>query len=157
MHAHTRAGELKNPHTSTPRPIALQRAAAQLIAHTPALRTPGHAGRICDVLGAAGIDTTRWTGRGIARALTEDTETRGWTWPAHIARPGAFLRWRLAQIDWTQPTPAERARENDQARLSEQAMRRRETRERDSHVADAHTRTEIMQQLREQLSTRTPT
>lgn len=147
-HAHTRAGKPKNTQRSTPRPIELQRTAAQLIAHIPALRTVRHVGEICDVLDQAGIDPARWTGRDIARELTTDTQSRGWIWPTQLTRPTAFLRWRLAQIDWSAHTPAERAREHDRARLAEQAARRREARERDSHVAHAHTRTEIMKQLR---------
>ncbi|MCE4265362.1 hypothetical protein [Rhodococcus globerulus] len=155
-HAQARTGKPKNPQRSTPRPIELQRTAAQLIAHIPALKTARHVGRICDVLASTDIDVTRWTGRDVAHELTRDTQSRGWVWPTQITRPTAFLRWRLAQIDWSQPSPAERARENDRTRLAEQAARRRETRERDSHVADAHTRAEIMQHLRAQLSTRTP-
>ncbi|WP_415394410.1 replication protein (plasmid) [Rhodococcus globerulus] len=155
-HAQARAGKPKNPQKSTPRPIELQRTAAQLIAHIPALKTTKHVGQICDILARAGIDVTRWTGRDIARELTTDTQTRGWVWPTQLTQPTAFLRWRLAQIDWSAPSPAERACENDQARLAEQAARRREARDRDSHVAHAHTRADIMKQLREQLSARTP-
>ena len=151
-HAHTRAGTPKNPQRSDPRPIALQRTAAQLIAHTPALRTAGHVGQICDVLDDAGIDPARWTGRDIARQLTEDTQSRGWVWPTHLTRPVAFLRWRLAQIDWTQPTTAERARHDDQARLAEQAARRQEARERDALVADAATSAAIVARSRRQLA-----
>ena len=155
-HAHTRAGKPKNTQRSAQRPIELQRTAAQLMAHIPALKTAGHVGRICDVLANTDIDVTRWTGRDIARKLTTDTQSRGWVWPTHITRPTAFLRWRLAHIDWSQPSPTERARDNDRTRLAEQAARRLEAHERDSHVADAHTRADIMQYLREQLSTRTP-
>lgn len=155
-HAHARAGKPKNPQRSAPRPIELQRNAAQLMAHIPALKTAGHVGRICDVLANTDIDTTRWTGRDIARELTTDTQSRGWVWPTQLTRPTAFLRWRLEHIDWSQPSPTERARHNDRTRLAEQATRRREARDRDSHVAHAHTRAEIMQHIREQLSTRTP-
>ncbi|MBX9151946.1 replication protein [Rhodococcus qingshengii] len=155
-HAHTRAGKPKNTQRSTPRPVELQRTAAQLIAHIPALKTIKHVGQICNVLDQAGIDPARWTGRDIARELTTDTQSRGWVWPTQLTRPTAFLRWRLAQIDWSKLSPAERAREIDRTRLEEQAARRREARERDSHVAAAYTRAQIMRQLREQLSTRTP-
>ncbi|MDV6270959.1 hypothetical protein [Rhodococcus globerulus] len=151
-HAHTRAGKPKNTQESTPRPIELQRTAAQLIAHIPALKTTKHIGQICDVLDRAGIDTIRWTGRDIARELTTDTQTRGWVWPTQLTRPTAFLRWRLTHIDWSQPSPTERARENDRARLAEQAARRHEKQERDSHVADAATRTAIVQRSRRQFS-----
>ena len=155
-HAQARAGTPKNAQRSAPRPIELQRNAAQLMAHIPALKTAGHVGRICDVLANTDIDVTRWTGRDIAHELTRDTQSRGWVWPTQLTRPTAFLRWRLAQIDWSQPSPAERARENDRTRLAEQAARRREAHERDSHVAHAHTRAEIMQHLREHFLTRTP-
>lgn len=155
-HAQARAGKPKNTQRTTPRPIELQRTAAQLISHIPALKTAGHVGRICDVLANTDIDVTRWTGRDIARELTADTQTRGWIWPTQLTRPTAFLRWRLAQIDWSKLSPTERSRQNDQTRLAEQAARHRETRERDSHVAHAHTRAQIMRQLREQFSTRTP-
>lgn len=155
-HAQARTGKPKNTQKSTPRPIELQRNAAQLIAHIPALKTTKHVGHICDVLVNTDIDPARWTGRDIAHELTRDTQSRGWVWPAQLTRPTAFLRWRLAQIDWSQPSPAERARDNDRTRLAEQTARRLETHERDSHVAHAHTRAEIMQHLREQLSSRTP-
>ncbi|TSD40433.1 hypothetical protein FFI94_032535 [Rhodococcus sp. KBS0724] len=134
----------------------MQRTTAQLIAHIPALKTVRHVGHICDVLDQAGIDTARWTGRDIARELTTDTQARDWVWPTQLTRPTAFLRWRLTQIDWSQLSPTERARENDRTRLAEQAARRLEAHERDSHVADAHTRAQIMRQLREQFSARTP-
>jgi hypothetical protein len=79
----------------------LQRNTAQLIAHIPALKSTRHVGRICDVLANTDIDVTRWTGRDIAHELTRDTQSRGWVWPAQLTRPVAFLRWRLAQIDWS--------------------------------------------------------
>jgi hypothetical protein len=83
----------------------LQRNAAQLIAHIPALKTNKHVGHICDVLDQAGIDPARWTGRDIARELTTDTQTRGWVWPTQLTRPTAFLRWRLTHIDWSHLSP----------------------------------------------------
>ncbi|KJF19137.1 MULTISPECIES: hypothetical protein [unclassified Rhodococcus (in: high G+C Gram-positive bacteria)] len=55
-HANTRAGRPKNPQRSAPRPIELQRTAAQLIDHIPALKTTKHIGQICDVLDRADID-----------------------------------------------------------------------------------------------------
>jgi hypothetical protein len=154
-HAQARAGKPKNAQRSTPRPIAVQRAAAQLIAHTPALKAAGHVGRICDVLEKADIDVTRWTGRDIARELTKDTQTRGWVWPTQLTRPVAFLSWRLAQIDWSGSTPAERARKNDEVRCAEQAARREAARVRELNVASPATRAAIVQQFRFQSSSRT--
>jgi hypothetical protein len=151
-HAQARAGKPTNSKRSTPRPIELQRAAALLIAHTPALKAAGHMGRICDVLEETDIDVTRWAGRDIARELTKDTQTRGWVWPTQLTRPVAFLRWRLAQIDWSGSTPAERARENDRIRLTEQAKRRREVDERSSLAASEATRAVVVRRSREQLS-----
>ncbi|MFI7166910.1 replication protein [Rhodococcus erythropolis] len=151
-HAQARAGKPKNAQRSTPRPITVQRAAAQLIAHTPALKAAGHVGRICDVLEKTDIDVTRWTGRDIARELTKDTQTRGWVWPTSLTHPVAFLSWRLAQIDWSGVTPAERARENDRMRLAEQARRRQEAAERSSRAASAATRAAIVRRSRAQFS-----
>lgn len=147
-HAQARAGKPKDTQRSTPRPIELQRAAAQLIAHTPALKAAGHVGRICEVLEKADIDLTRWAGRDIARELTKDTQTRGWVWPTQLTRPVAFLSWRLAQIDWSGATPAELARKNDEVRCAEQAARREESRLRELNVASPAKRAMIMQQAR---------
>ncbi|MBS9376050.1 replication protein [Rhodococcus sp. B50] len=117
--ARTRAGE----HNSTPtrtRPLALQRAAAQLVDHIPALRAVigiddamgkrrGHIGSVCDLLTDAGIDTTRWTGIDIAHALTHDGTARGWDWPTTEAMtsPLRLVAYRLSRLDWTGPSPTE--------------------------------------------------
>ncbi|NMM90872.1 hypothetical protein B2J88_42240 [Rhodococcus sp. SRB_17] len=85
----------------------------------------------------------RWTGRDIARALTQDTQTCGWVSAVQLTRPTAFLRRRLAQIDWLKSSAAEYARENDRARLAEQATHRRLPRERGALAADAATRAAI--------------
>ncbi len=146
--AQTRAGKTTHQPTTTPRPIHLQRAAAELIAHAPALKPAGHIGTICDTLQQTGIDTTRWTGRDIARQLTTDTQQRGWAWPNHIARPSAFLRWRMTQLDWTVISPTERRLEHDRFRRSEQSKRRAELRKRDASRATDTTRIEIVRTLR---------
>lgn len=118
---HGRAGN-KNPTTSASiRPLNLQRAAAELVARIPALRSTtgvddltgrrrGHIGSICDLLVEIGIDTDRWTGIDIAAALTLDGTTRGWTWPttASMKSPLRLVAWRLAQLDWSGPSPTER-------------------------------------------------
>ncbi|WCT05965.1 hypothetical protein [Rhodococcus qingshengii] len=141
------AGKTTHQPTTTPRPLHLQRAAAELIAHAPALKPAGHIGTICDTLQQSGIDTTRWTGRDIAHQLTADTQRRGWIWPSDIARPAAFLRWRLAQISWAAATPTEKASQHDHFRLAEQAARRAEIHARDKHAATRATRARILQTL----------
>lgn len=146
------AGKTTHQPTTTPRPLHLQRAAAELIAHAPALKPAGHIGTICDTLQQSGIDTTRWTGRDIAHQLTADTQRRGWIWPSDIAQPAAFLRWRLAQISWAAATPTEKASQHDHFRLAEQAVRRAEIHARDKHAATRATRARILQTL----SMRTP-
>ncbi|MDV6297070.1 hypothetical protein OCS65_29630 (plasmid) [Rhodococcus aetherivorans] len=118
--ARIRAGE-QNSTPTTPRPLALQRAAAQLIDRVPALRTivgiddatgrrRGHIGSVCDLLLDAGIDTDRWTGIDIAHALNHDGTTRGWTWPtAHaMTSPLRLVAYRLSRLDWSGPSPTER-------------------------------------------------
>jgi len=115
----TRAGD-RNPIPTTPRPLALQRAAAELVDRIPALRTHtgiddttgrrrSHIGTICDLLVAAGIDTTRWTGRDIATALNHDGAARGWTWPTleTMTSPLRLVAYRLSLLDWTEPSPTE--------------------------------------------------
>jgi len=117
--ARERAGE-KNSIPSMTRPLALQRAAAQLVDRIPALRTivgiddatgrrRGHIGTICDLLLDAGIDTDRWTGIDIAAALTHDGTTRGWTWPTTetMTAPLRLVAYRLSGLDWTRPSPTE--------------------------------------------------
>ena len=118
--ARARAGK-QNPTSTTPRPLALQRAVAQLVERIPALRTivgideatgtrRGHIGSVCDLLVDAGIDTDRWTGVDIAHALNHDGTTRGWTWPtAHaMTTPLRLVAYRLSRLDWTGPSLTER-------------------------------------------------
>ncbi|GLD02272.1 putative replication protein RepA [Mycobacterium kiyosense] len=85
-----------------PRPLAIQRLAAGLVADTHGLSRV-HIGAICDALTTAGIDPTVWTARAITDALNADMRTRGWTWPDHITNPGAFLSSRLRRLSWSPP------------------------------------------------------
>lgn len=85
-----------------PRPLAIQRLAAALVAGTHGLDR-AHIGTICDALTAAGIDPTVWTARAITDTLNADMRARGWTWPDHIANPGAFLSSRLRRLNWSPP------------------------------------------------------
>lgn len=96
---------VRPPRRSTPRPLATQRLAAALVAGTHGLDR-GHIGTICDALTAAGIDPTVWTARAITDALNADMRARGWTWPDHIANPGAFLSSRLRRLNWSRPEPS---------------------------------------------------
>lgn len=95
-----------------PRSISLQKAAAGLIAHAPCLDTGEHIGSVCEALRDHYVDPERWTGRDIALVLNEDTRRRGWTWPTRdsLKHPVRYLRWRLAAIDWSHPSPTERAK-----------------------------------------------
>ncbi|WP_137725623.1 hypothetical protein [Prescottella subtropica] len=118
--AHAPAG--KDLHTTHGRDLDRQRAAADLVHRIPALdvvtgyngvvgeqRT--HIGAVCDLLVEACIDTTRWTGADIATALNLDGRARGWSWPTldSMTSPLRLVAWRLGQIDWTSPSPTERA------------------------------------------------
>lgn len=93
---------------TTPRPLAIQRLAAALVADTHGLNR-AHVGTICDAITAAGIDPTVWTARAITDALNADMRTRGWTWPDHITNPGAFLSSRLRRLSWAPPQPPTKA------------------------------------------------
>ena len=89
---------------TTPRPLAVQRLAAALVATTHGLHR-AHIGTICDALTGAGIDPTVWTARAITDALNADMRARGWTWPDHITNPGGFLSSRLRRLSWSPPPP----------------------------------------------------
>ncbi|GAA4470905.1 hypothetical protein GCM10023094_00630 [Rhodococcus olei] len=106
--------------TTAIRPLGLQRAAAELVERIPALRRlvgiddltgrrRGHIGSICDLLVEAGIDTDRWTGIDIARALTLDGVARGWTWPStdSMTSPLRLVAFRLGRLDWSGISPTE--------------------------------------------------
>lgn len=107
------ARRLDNSHKQPrePRSISLQKAAAGLIAHAPCLDTSEHIGAVCEALRDHCVDPERWSGRDIAAALTEDTRRRGWIWPTRdsLKHPIRYLRWRLVGIDWSLPSPTERA------------------------------------------------
>jgi len=93
---------------ATSRPLAIQKLAAGLVATTHGLDR-AHIGTICDALIAAGIDPTVWTARAVNDALNADMRTRGWTWPDHIANPGAFLSSRLRRLSWAPPEEPKKA------------------------------------------------
>ena len=89
---------------TTPRPLPVQRLAAQLVARSHGLGQ-GHIGGICDTITAAGIDPNVWSAQQITNALNRDMRRCGWSWPNHIERPAAFLSSRLQRLDWTPHTP----------------------------------------------------
>lgn len=109
--ARTRGYHKKIHQNRPPKPISLQRAAAELIHHAPALMPRGHFGAISNALRHHSIDTNRWSGRDIARTLDADTKSRGWTWPnaSGLKDPVGFLHWRLGRIDWSADSPTEAA------------------------------------------------
>ena len=142
----THAGAIS---TNTHRPLHTQRAAAQLARLAPALTPDGHIGQLVDVLVRTGIDTTRWTGRDIADALTRDTQTRGWTWPDakswrtggySVQNPVRYAHMRLSRIDFTGPSPSQQRARIDAQRRAEQAARATEAAEARSRAASAEHR-----------------
>lgn len=79
-----------------PRPIALQRLAAQLAARTHGIDRRGrHIGGVCDAIEASGIDVDAWTAGALKAALEADMRATGWTWPDRITSPAGFLVSRL--------------------------------------------------------------
>lgn len=80
-----------------PRPLGLQRLAAQVLVRCPVLRG-GHAGAICDVLATAGVDPAVWTARDVQDELEAEMRRTGGTWPDQVANPGAFLASRLRRL-----------------------------------------------------------
>jgi hypothetical protein len=155
--AQTRTGAAtKHPQTDPPQPrqLELQRTAAELLVHAPVFASAGHVGSICDALESAGIDVNRWRGRDIAAELTRDTQQRGWIWPQHIERPIGFLRWRLANIDWTRPSPTERAQKDAQEARQRIIDRNARLSRRDALSASAGHRQRCRQTLAETLNRR---
>lgn len=137
-----------------PRPITLQRAAGELLRHAPALKNPGHIGAVCDALRACSIDTERWSGRDIARALSDDTKLRGWIWPevGTLSNPIRFLRWRLARMDWSGPSFSEQAMAVKLRRDEERQLAAREAARGVTYAASSATRTSAMARIRGILS-----
>lgn len=100
--AHSRAENSSPPRKSRrwraePRPLALQRLAAQVLVRCPVLRG-GHVGAICDVLTTAGIDPAVWTARDVQDELEAEMRRTGGTWPDQVTNPGAFLASRLRRL-----------------------------------------------------------
>lgn len=79
---------------ATPRPLALQRLAAQLVLRCHGLHRT-HIGAICDALANTGIDPAIWSCTQLQAALDADMRATGRTWPDHIRNPAAFLASRL--------------------------------------------------------------
>jgi len=110
--APTRAPEQKFPTRdhhrrrwrATPRPLAVQRLAAELVARSHGLHR-GHIGAVCDAITTAGVDPRTWPVRAIIDALNTDMRARGWSWPDRIERPGAFLAGRLRRLQWRPDGP----------------------------------------------------
>jgi len=84
---------------ATPRPLPVQRLAAELVALTHGLHR-SHIGAVCDAITTAGIDPGTWSAPAITAALDADMKTRGWSWPDRIEHPGAFLASRFKRLDW---------------------------------------------------------
>ncbi|UGT84231.1 MULTISPECIES: hypothetical protein [Mycobacteriaceae] len=103
-HARPKKSPITDPaavrrYRAAPRPLPVQRLAAELVARTHGLHR-GHIGAVCDAITTAGIDPATWTARAITHALDTDMKTRGWTWPDRIDHPGAFLASRFKRLDW---------------------------------------------------------
>lgn len=152
--ARARKARRVEPMKLGPRPIALQRAAAEFLNHAPALKALGHIGAACDALRAHSVDTERWSGRDIARMLSEDTKRRGWTWPGagSLREPLSFLHWRLARIDWSVPSPTERAQAAKELREAERREAIAVADRRAVAAASAETRRASMSSIRKHLS-----
>lgn len=137
---------------TNPRPLNLQRAASALVAAAPVLAPSGHIGVVCDVLVRSGIDTTRWTGRDIAKALTADTVSRGELWPNAVRSSIGYLTWRLSRLDWSGPSPSElraaEAAHSAQRRAARDAERERARRA----TASPEHRRALMEQIRATLA-----
>lgn len=110
--AHTTRAEKKfssqnRRYRAEPRPLAVQRLAAGLVAGSHGLGQ-GHIGAVCDALISAGIDPDTWSAKAVTAALNADMKARGWSWPDRVDRPGAFLASRLRRLEWRPEGPPDR-------------------------------------------------
>lgn len=92
--------------SAAPRPLAVQRLAAELVNRCHGLHR-GHIGAVCDALTGAGIDPAIWTPSALIGALNADMRTTGMAWPDQIERPGAFLAGRLRRLQKRHSLPSE--------------------------------------------------
>ncbi|WP_433717258.1 hypothetical protein ACQP2U_43100 (plasmid) [Nocardia sp. CA-084685] len=132
----------------SPRPLDLQRAAAELVRHSHGLGR-GHIGAIADAIAAADIDVTRYSGLDIAKRLTLDTQERGWNWPNSVTHPGRFLTARLTQMDWTARSPSEEAAQRAATASKRRLITEHALAERVCVAASAETRAHHMETIRE--------
>ena len=134
---------------TAPRPLALQRLAAGLVApaqaHSPddRGRTTAliagldgvHLGQICDAITAAGIDHTAWSPRALTDALTADMRATGLTWPERIERPAAFFAARLQRLPTRPHTSTPKSPDHRRRHTQAQDQARTQA-ERDAHHRD---------------------
>lgn len=73
------------------------------------VRSLGHAhiGHICDALAESGLELSAWDGKTLQAVLDADMKARGWDWPNHVERPGAFLLSRLRLLPARPATAAQ--------------------------------------------------
>lgn len=102
-------GSAQRRRRQAPRPLAVQKLAAGLIAGSVGLERV-HPGQVCDALSQSGLDLAHWSAGQLAAALDADMRQRGISWPDRISRPGAFLAVRLRRLparpDIADHTPA---------------------------------------------------
>ncbi|GAA4485954.1 hypothetical protein GCM10023094_41540 [Rhodococcus olei] len=86
--------------------------------------------------------------------MSEDTKRRGWVWPntGNLKDPIAYLRWRLAQIDWSVPSPTEIAIAAKNTRNAQRRATERETVDRNGNAASRSTRESAMARIRATLN-----
>ena len=100
------AAHKRTPRRAAPRPLAVQRLAAELVKprsmndRSPLLHgvDRGHIGSLCDALLRAGIDPAKWSAKTLVDALNADMKASGWSWPDQIHNPGGFLAARLRRV-----------------------------------------------------------
>lgn len=90
-------GSAQRRRRQAPRPLAVQKLAAGLIARSVGLERV-HPGQVCDALSGSGLDLAHWSPAQLAAALDADMRQRGISWPDRITRPGAFLAARLRRL-----------------------------------------------------------
>ncbi|MGX5718020.1 hypothetical protein [Arthrobacter sp. MAHUQ-56] len=85
--------------THSPRPLAIQKIAAKMMARYGWLSAVSHTNKVCDILISLGVDARVWTGTSLMNALNDRSEQRGWLTPERVTNPIGYLHHILQDLD----------------------------------------------------------
>lgn len=106
---------------SPPRPLAVQRLAAQLVQRMPWVNRGRHVGRVCDLVERLGLVDRGWTVQQIVDAIEDHTHSAGvrLASPDEQRDPLAYLAWLVGKaVPADELAPFERVAQERRARLA---------------------------------------